>query len=79
MTVKAQVLVPERFVAVQVTRLVPIGKACGEEMVNPPSVQATTGTGTPETLAGKVTSAEHWPRSLVIAMGGQASTGGELI
>jgi hypothetical protein len=58
-TLKEQVAVPQEFVAVQVTVVVPTGKGLPEG-----GLQLTAGVGVPVALTDQVTTAPHLPDSL---------------
>jgi hypothetical protein len=73
-TRKEQFVVPGQFDAVQVTVLVPSGKAVPEG-----GEQVTVGSGSPLAEGEKVTTAEQRPRSLERSVkGGQLIVGGVL-
>ena len=68
-TVNEHMAEPAVLVAVQVTVVMPLGKAKGEVMVvGPGMVQVTVGTGHPTTVVENVLVAVHTPGSVVVTM-----------
>jgi hypothetical protein len=68
---------PEALEAVQVTVVVPTGKACGEVIVVAPTLQVMVGTGQPVVVGVNDTEAVHCPGSVfTLKSDGQLSVGG---